>query len=393
MNIYRRKILIKGLLLGIVAPLIMLAAQRYTRNLVMKLKAGERSSVELWAKATQRIIIAGNEPGDLDLIATIIENNTSIPLILTNDKGEIISSANFRIRDNVKHIERELGKIKQRSEPIVIDLGEGHYNYIYYKDSNILRNIRFYPWVQFLVIIFFGGLSYMAFSSSRRAEENQVWVGMAKETAHQLGTPVSSLSAWLEIIREKYPDATLPSEMGKDINRLEKIIQRFSSIGSKPGLKEEDIIAVTEKTVNYLRGRTSSKVTFSIVSQSESKKLTAYINSELYEWVVENLCKNSIDAMEGEGAITIIFSGISGKPVIDFRDNGKGLPGRLFKTIFQPGYTTRKTGWGLGLPLARRIIEEYHRGKIYVYSSEPGKGTCIRISLNSDSNPIIKRTV
>jgi len=395
-NIYRRKILLKALLIGVIAPLIGLASARYTRSLVKHLEAEERSRVELWAMATRKIVTADeNESEDLELTATIIENNSTVPLILTDGRGNIISSANFResrIKKDPDYLVNELRKISERREPIRIDLGEGHVNLIYYKDSIILKKVRYYPWIQFVVIIFFGGVSYMAFSSSRKAEENQVWVGMSKETAHQLGTPVSSLSAWLDLLREKYPDEELSSEMQKDIQRLEKITSRFSGIGSKPELRSHDLVELTENTVNYLKKRTSSKVMYSIINQTPEGKAIAEINSELFEWVVENLCKNAIDAMEGKGTISIIFSSLQDYLMIDFCDTGKGVPRRAFTSIFSPGYTTKKTGWGLGLSLAKRIIEDYHKGRIFVQSSEPGKGTCIRIALNSDGSNTVKAT-
>lgn len=379
----------KALLIGVIAPMIGLASARYTRSLVKRLEAEERSKVELWAMATRNIITAAeNDFEDLELTATIIENNTTVPLILTDGEGNIISSANFRenrIKKDAEYLVKELRKISERREPIKIDLGEGHYNFIYYKDSIILRKVRYYPWVQLIVIIFFGGVSYMAFNSSRKAEENQVWVGMSKETAHQLGTPVSSLSAWLDLFREKYPGEELSSEMQKDIMRLEKITARFSGIGSKPELKRTDLIALTEATLGYLKKRTSSRVKYSLINEANEGSAFAEINTELFEWVVENLCKNAIDAMEGEGSISVIFSSHQNSLIIDFCDTGKGIPRGAFTTIFRPGYTTKKTGWGLGLSLAKRIIEEYHKGKIFVQSSEPGKGTCIRIALSSNS--------
>jgi len=389
-NIYRRRIWLKALLIGVIAPLIGLASARYTSSLVKRLEAEERSKVELWAMATRNIITsAEGDYEDLELTATIIENNTTVPLILTDGKGNIISSANFRenrINKDHEYLKNELRKISERREPIKIDLGEGHFNFIYYKDSIILKKVRYYPWIQLIVIIFFGVVSYMAFSSSRKAEENQVWVGMSKETAHQLGTPVSSLSAWLDLFREKYPGEELSTEMQKDILRLEKITARFSGIGSKPELNRYDLIDLTETTISYLKNRTSSKVKYNLINQISEGETTAEINNELFEWVVENLCKNAIDAMEGEGTISVIFSSLQNCIIIDFCDTGKGIPRRAFTSIFRPGYTTKKTGWGLGLSLAKRIIEDYHRGRIFVQSSEPGKGTCIRITLSSADN-------
>lgn len=383
MNFYRRKTIIKALLL-LAALLLGIGSQRYTRSLVMRLKAEERAKVELWAMATSRLIISsGEEGGDYDLIATIIENNTSVPLILTDDDGKIISSANFRgnkAKDK-DYLQKELRKIEERNEPIKIDLGDDHYNYIFFKDSTILRKVKYYPFVQLLVIFLLAIVSYTAFNSSRKSEEDQLWAAMSKETAHQLGTPVSSLSAWVEILNEKLPGETLTEEMGKDVNRLEKVIQRFSGIGSKPLPMEYDLAELVTKTVNYLKPRTSSKITYTIINNTNSETVPVLAIPELMEWVVENLCKNAIDAMEGNGSLSISFS-YHGKNVIaDFADTGKGIPRSDFRTIFMPGFTTKRHGWGLGLSLARRIIEEYHNGKIFVLTSEPGRGSCIRIIL------------
>ena len=383
MNIYRRKTIIKALLL-IAALLLGIGSQRYTRTLVMRLKAEERSKVELWAMATARLITASGEQGEnYDVIATIIENNTSVPLILTDGNGEIISSANFGAGQRVdkEFLQKELRKIMENTEPIKIDLGEGHYNYIYYKDSIVLRKVKYYPFVQLLVIFLLAAVSYAAFSSSRKSEENQLWAAMSKETAHQLGTPVSSLAAWSDMLREKLPEEPLTEEMEKDIKRLEKVVQRFSGIGSMPVPEACDLIDLVTRTVNYLRNRTSSKILYSIVNNTSRPTILVLVNPELIEWVIENVCKNAVDAMEGKGALTITFSNSAGQVFIDFNDTGKGIPRNAFRSVFLPGYTTKRHGWGLGLSLAKRIIEEYHNGKILVQSSEPGKGSVIRIIL------------
>lgn len=383
MNIYRRKTILKALLLG-AALLVVIASQRYTQSLVMRLKAEERGKVELWAMATGRLITSsGEESDDYEIVATIIENNTSVPLILTDGEGNIISSANFRegrLGDTV-FLQRELRKIMERSEPIKIDLGESHFNYIWYKDSTILQKVRYYPYVQLLVIFLIAAVSYAAFSSSRKAEENQVWAGMSKETAHQLGTPVSSLSAWIEMLREKHPDEPLAIEMEKDIERLEKVTQRFSGIGSKPLPESCDLNALVTNTVGYLRNRTSSKVIYSVVNNTRSEIINVMLCPELFEWVVENICKNAVDAMEGEGSLTITFTLSARSIITDFEDTGKGIPRGSVRTIFLPGYTTKRYGWGLGLSLAKRIVEEYHSGRIFVHSSDPGRGTCMRVIL------------
>jgi nitrogen-specific signal transduction histidine kinase len=388
LNIYRRKTVLKALLL-VAALLVGIVSQRYTQSLVMRLKAEERRKVELWAMATVRL--ANSSTGDMhdyELVATIIENNTSVPLILTDGEGNIISSVNFREgrKGDQEYLIRELRKIRERSEPIMIDLGDQHYNYIYYKDSTILQKVRYYPFVQLLIIFIIASVSYAAFSSSRKAEENQVWAGMSKETAHQLGTPVSSLSAWNDLLHEKYPDEPLTLEMEKDIKRLEKVTQRFSGIGSKPLPESCDLISLVTNTVNYLKNRTSSKVSYTLVNKTNNEKIPVLLNVELFEWVVENLCKNAIDAMEGEGSLTITFTSSAKQVITDFEDTGKGIPRGLFRTIFLPGFTTKRHGWGLGLSLARRIVEEYHDGKIFVHSSELNRGTCIRIVLNRWEN-------
>jgi len=388
LNVYRRKTVIKALLL-IAALLLGIGSQRYTRTLVMRLRAEERSKVELWAMATASLITSSGEQGEnYDIIATIIENNTSVPLILTDGNGGIISSANFSEGQagNMEFLQKELRKIREKTEPIKIDLGEGHFNYIYYKDSTVLRKVKFYPFVQLLVIFLLAAVSYTAFSSSRKSEENQIWAAMSKETAHQLGTPVSSLSAWSDMLREKLPGEPLTEEMEKDIKRLEKVVQRFSGIGSMPVPEVCDLLGLVTRTVNYLKSRTSSKVTYSIKNGTPDLTIPISASPELIEWVVENICKNAVDAMEGQGALTITFSYSAKQVIVDFKDTGKGIPRSAFKSIFMPGYTTKRHGWGLGLSLARRIIEEYHNGKIFVYSSEPGRGSVIRIVLKTGKN-------
>jgi signal transduction histidine kinase len=354
----------------------------------MRLKAEERARVELWAMATSRLIASSGEEGeDFELVATIIENNTSVPLILTDGDGNIISTVNFKGGKSTDTIflKKEIKKIGERSEPIRIDLGDGHYNHIYYKDSIILRKVRYYPFVQLIVIALIAVVSYAAFSSSRKAEENKLWAGMSKETAHQLGTPVSSMSAWVEMLHDKYPGEPLTEEMEKDVKRLEKVTQRFSGIGSKPLPEMCDLITLVTNTVSYLKTRTSSKVIYSVVNNTTLDRIPLALNIELMEWVIENLCKNAIDAMEGEGSLTITFSATPKFIIADFEDTGKGIPRGAYRTIFMPGYTTKRNGWGLGLSLAKRIVEEYHNGRILVHSSEPGNGSCIRIMLKQRS--------
>lgn len=356
----------------------------YTGRLVTKLKEEERKNIELWAEAT-RLVSLSDTSQNVDFLFSIIDNNKTIPVILTDESDSIISAGNFdtiRIKDQ-NYLKKKLENIKEKNKPIVIGLADGHYNLIYYNDSIILTMLIFYPYIQLSLIIMFILVSYLAFSSSRKAEQNQVWVGMSKETAHQLGTPTSSLSGWIEILQQNYPDISITKELALDVQRLEKVTERFSRIGSKPALVKENIIDIISHTIDYLKTRTSSKVNF-VTDYSPEKEVIIPLNSALFEWVIENVSKNAIDAMEGNGTITIRILGTEKNALIDISDTGKGIPKSAFNKIFNPGFTTKQRGWGLGLSLAKRIVEEYHHGKIFVRYSEVGKGSCIRIVMNKD---------
>jgi len=381
MIVFRHKNLWKLFLL-LFAVFIGMGSLFYTENLVKKLKVEERENIEMWAEA-QRLISLSDTSQNVDFLFSIIENNNTVPVILTDETDSIISSRNFdesRTGDP-EYLKKILEKIKEKNEPIVNYLEDGHFNLIYYKDSIILKMLIYYPYVQLAIIILFILVSYLAFSSSRKAEQNQVWVGMSKETAHQLGTPTSSLAGWIEILQHKYPDISITKELALDVQRLEKVTERFSRIGSKPALVEENIVFIIIRTIDYLKSRSSSKVKF-ILDFNSDKELRIPVNSALFEWVIENVSKNAIDAMEGNGEITIRISETDKAALIDISDKGKGMPKSTYKKIFTPGFTTKQRGWGLGLSLARRIIEEYHIGKIFVRYSEVGKGSCIRIVLN-----------
>jgi signal transduction histidine kinase len=373
------------LLLFLFAIITGIGSLVYTRYLVGILKEEEREKVELWAEATRLISLADSSQ-NIGLFQTIIENNKTIPVILTDDKDNIISPGNFDKdrMSNMVYLKQQLEKMKKNCEPIVIDLGDGYTNLIYYKDSIILSQLTYYPYVQLGIILLFILVAFLAFNSSRKAEENQVWVSMSKETAHQLGTPTSSLAGWVEILQHKYPEVTLTREIALDVARLEKITERFSRIGSRPMLKKENIIVIISQTIDYLRSRTSSKIKF-VKSFNPLSSLDVPINSALFEWVIENISKNAIDAMEGNGEINIHVSATEKSVIIDISDTGKGIPKSAFKKIFLPGYTTKHRGWGMGLSLAKRIIEEFHKGRIYVRHSEVGKGSCIRIVMNKES--------
>ena len=381
MNIYRYKTPWKLVLL-VFAVIIGLFSLLYTQNLVKKLKAEERKKVELWAEATRQIINASESSPNLVFLQSINENNTTVPVILTDGNDSIISAQNFdpsRISDK-KYLKARLEKMKEKTKPIIIDVGDGFINRIYYRDITLLIKLIYYPFVQLSVIILFILVSYIAFSSSRKAEQNQVWVGMSKETAHQLGTPTSSLAGWVEILQMKHPEIGIAEEMARDITRLEKVAERFSKIGSRPDLAEENITKLVFQTIEYLKSRTSSKITFTFDSGDRPGSVIA-VNAALFSWVIENVCRNAVDATEGAGRISIKISELADNAVIDISDNGKGIPKSSHKKIFRPGFTTKERGWGLGLSLAKRIIEEYHNGKIFVRYSEPGKGTCIRIMM------------
>jgi len=355
----------------------------YTRFLVNILKAEERIKVEEWAEATR--LIAMPDSSHTDFLSKIIENNISIPVILTDEADTIIGSKNFdeiRMRDP-GFLYSQLRKIKNKNKPIIIDLPNGHKSMIYYKDSVILKQLNYYPFVQLAIILLFILVAYLAFNSSRKAEEDQVWVSMSKETAHQLGTPTSSLAGWVEMLYDKHPEVSLTNEIALDVARLEKITERFSRIGAKPPLANDNIAGIISRTIDYLKTRSSSKVSF-IPLFDEAKVISVPVNAPLFEWVIENVSKNAIDAMEGSGEISFSISETEKTILIDITDTGKGIPRNAFKKIFNPGYTTKQRGWGLGLSLAKRIIEEFHNGKIYVRHSEVGKGTTIRIILNRE---------
>lgn len=379
MYLFRRKYIGKAFLLSF-AVLIGMGSLIYTKSLVGRLKEQERRNAELWAQATIRISEITDPNQNIDtLLTSIIENNTTIPVILTNESDSILFFRNFNIRENDPgYLNRRLEKMKEKNNPIVISLDRGHYNLIYYNDSIILTMLIYYPYAQVGIILMFILVSAFAFRSSRKAEQNQVWVSLSKETAHQLGTPTSSLAGWIEILQHKYPEIDLTKELALDVQRLEKVTERFSRIGSKPALIRENINNIVAGAIDYLKSRTSSRIKFNWDPRSKNDVIVP-LNSALFEWVIENVTKNAIDAMEGSGTVTFLISETEKNALIDISDTGKGIPKSAFKKIFNPGFTTKQRGWGVGLSLARRIVEEYHHGKIFVRTSEVGKGSVIRI--------------
>jgi len=357
----------------------------YTQSLVKELAAQEDKKIKLWANATRQLGAASGEM-DINFLLDIIKDNETIPTILVDDNGQIISHRNLDSLSalDTTYVIAELALMKEEHQPIKIeyDLTNRRYNYLYYKNSHILTALQTYPFIQLSLIAFFAIMSYLALSSSRRAEQNQVWVGMSKETAHQLGTPISSLREWHNLLKETEKDQQeeILKEVDYDIKRLELITERFSKIGSAPILKAENLDLVIEKAIGYLKNRVSSKVAFTVDIGRPNN--WANINIPLFDWVIENLCKNAIDAMDGNGSLKILINHDTEKVYIDITDTGKGIPRGKFKTVFKPGFTTKKRGWGLGLSLTKRIVKEYHKGQIYVRHSEIGKGTTFRIVLD-----------
>ena len=317
-------------------------------------------------------------------ISETVINSASVPVILTKaDKKQVLSFGNVDslVITEPLSLENKLNSMSLVNAPIEVDLGEGGISYIYYDESTVLKQLKYYPFIQFLIIGLFLLVAYLIFSTFRKAEQDQVWVGLAKETAHQLGTPLSSLMAWVQLLEAKDVEPKMVQELNKDVLRLETITDRFSKIGSMPELDKINVFAALRKTVDYLGPRVSSKVKFTL-NDEDGFEATTKLNKPLFSWVIENLCKNAIDAMNGEGHIDINVIDEIQVTYIDISDTGKGLPSKLHKRIFQPGFTTKKRGWGLGLSLSKRIIENYHQGKVFVKRSELGKGTTFRIVLN-----------
>lgn len=377
MNIYKKKQLWKGLLL-IGAFIIAFASLVYTNALVKRLVKEESKKVELVAEATKKLI---SETGDITFYHDIILGNSTVPVILVDTKDNVITWRNLdsnRVVNNPDYLAERLNQMKANGAPIEILVVEDQKQFIYFEHSILIDMLAFYPYMQLSVIGLFVLISYFAFSSSRNAEQNQVWVGMSKETAHQLGTPLSSLMGWVEYLKTTKVDSLIVDEISKDVSRLENITDRFSKIGSEPKFEEVSVKQIIDKVIGYLRLRISEKVIIS-VSGDVIHKLKLCV--PLFEWVIENITKNAVDAMEGKGFMKIDLSKDGDKIIIDLSDTGKGIPKKDFKKVFKPGFTSKKRGWGLGLSLVRRIVEDQHKGKVYVKTSEIDKGTTFRIEL------------
>ena len=373
------------LLFIMVAVLIAFASVVVSHLLINELAKEEATRMEVWAEA-MRSLNAADEHTDLALVLKVINENHTIPVIVINRQGHVQTYRNVKLQgknqaDSIKDAVSQAQRMRDDGHVIRIMLdNRNDYIDVCYAESLLLRRLSWYPYVQLGVILLFAGLAVFALLTLKRAEQNHVWVGLSKETAHQLGTPISSLMAWMEMMKEAYPDDKLLSEMDNDVKRLQLIADRFSKIGSQPTPEQADLIAVLQRVVAYMDSRTSRTVV--IMLHASAEKVMLNLNVSLFEWVIENLCKNAVDALEGRsGRIDIYVMQKEQTVVIDLVDTGKGIRQKDMKNVFRPGFTTKQRGWGLGLSLARRIVEEYHHGKIFVKQSEVGQGTTFRIIL------------
>jgi signal transduction histidine kinase len=362
-----------------IAIVIAISSLVISNYLVENLSKEERRKIELWAEAT-RLVASESDQTDMSLILQILEGNTTIPVLLCDSANHVLLYTNIELtgKDDSLFLAGKVLQFKRTHEPIIID-NESFKQYVYYDDSYTLKQLQVFPYVQIGVLSIFILTSFLALLSTKKAEQNRVWVGLSKETAHQLGTPISSLLAWTEYLKLKDPQSEVAREMDKDVSRLQIVAERFSKIGSEPAPDVLELKEVVKQSVSYLENRISKKVKF--IFAFPSQPVLARLNSSLFSWVIENITKNAVDAMEGKGSITFAITGSSSYIYLDITDTGKGIPKSKFKTVFSPGYTTKVRGWGLGLSLAKRIIESYHKGKIYVKSSEPDAGATFRIEL------------
>ena len=366
-----------------VAVVIAIATLLTSNYLIRDLQHEERNRMEVWAEA-MRSLNNADETTDLNLVLTVIDENNTIPVVVTDEVGNVQTFRNVNIKsaDTLAYLSSLAEKMKSGNRYIRIELDDStktDYIDVCYDESVMIKRLNIYPYVSLGVVMIFVVVAIFALLTSKRAEQNKVWVGLSKETAHQLGTPISSLMAWTEILKENYPDDELIPEMDKDVKRLQLIAERFSKIGSLPEPVPSSLNTVMQHVVEYMDRRTSQQV--KMVCNLPEQDIIVKINASLFEWVIENLCKNAVDAMGGSGTITIDMTESDDRVFIEVADTGKGIRKKDIDNVFKPGFTTKKRGWGLGLSLAKRIVEEYHRGKIFVKQSEVGKGTTFRIEL------------
>ena len=374
----------RGTLPALIAIGIVVGTIFYSNYLSNKIAEEERKKVEAWVEAG-RFLIEAPSDADTRLPSLLRNEQQSIPIIETDEKDSIISWVNLDsqlVIHEAKFLEKKLIEFRKNNAPVILQMGENEkmVNKYYYGDSALLKEVQYYPLIQLLIVALFIVVILMTIQLRNRSTQNQVWAGMAKETAHQLGTPVSSLQGWLEMLKETHADKIITEEMGKDIERLRLISERFGKIGSTPQLESTDLLMQLENMVEYMKRRASGKIQFVIQSYAKHA-LMLPLSPPLFDWVIENLIRNALDAMEGKGSISLTIREGEYKVWIDVQDSGKGIPRKSWENIFKPGYTTKKRGWGLGLSLSKRIIEQYHRGSLFVKQSEPGKGTTFRIVL------------
>lgn len=371
------------IVLSVVATIICAVSLVWSHLLVRDLALEEERNMEVWAEA-MRSLNQADETTDLSLVLKVINSNNTIPIVVLTQDGTVQTYRNLRLRaetaaDSLAIVSNMAKRMKDNGNNIRVYLDESEFMEICYDESIMIKRMASYPYILLGVALIFAVVALIALTSSKRAEQNKVWVGLSKETAHQLGTPISSLMAWTQVLHETYPDDELLPEMDKDVKRLQMIAERFSKIGSQPELRPENLNDVVAHVVDYIGRRTSNRV--NITTFLPAQPPYANLSVQLFEWVVENLCKNAVDAMDGQGDITISIIEETTRFAIEVADTGKGIPKNQWSSIFQPGFTTKKRGWGLGLSLAKRIVEEYHRGRIFVKNSEVGKGTTFRIEL------------
>lgn len=371
----------------VLAAIVIAVTSLIISNIFVKdLAKEERNKMEIWADAMRSFNMA-DETTDLGLVLKVMNDNNTIPVIVLDNKGLVqicrnVDVGNRSEKDSVAYVSHLGKRLYDAGRFIRISMDDANkkaYVDVCYDDSTILKRLAYYPYVQLGVVLIFVVVAIFALLTSKKAEQNKVWVGLSKETAHQLGTPISSLMAWIEILKENYPDDDLIPEMDKDVKRLQLIVDRFSKIGSLPEPVPSSLSDVVDHVIDYMDRRTSSKVL--MTKKFPQNDIIVNLNASLFEWVIENLCKNAVDAMEGEGHITIEVLDLPGKAVIEVTDDGKGIRKKDISSVFKPGFTTKKRGWGLGLSLAKRIVEEYHHGRIFVKRSEVGVGTTFRIEI------------
>ena len=374
------------IILVVAAVLIAVASLYVSHYLVRDLSLEARHKMEIWAEA-MRALSNADENTDLNLVLKVIDDNHTIPVIVLDRNGNATTFRNIQLQgsdfadslNNASMMGRSMLDAGQAIKIYLSDEGSGDFINVCYDDSVMIKRLQAWPFVQLGVVMVFVVVAIFALLTSKRAEQNKVWVGLSKETAHQLGTPISSLMAWTEILKETYPDDDLLPEMDKDVRRLQLIADRFSKIGSLPELVPSSLSEVMSHVVDYMNRRTSAKVL--MLTDFPEEDIIVDVNASLFEWVIENLCKNAVDAMEGQGTITLRISQDDSKAFVEVEDTGKGIRKKDIRNVFTPGFTTKKRGWGLGLSLAKRIVEEYHKGRIFVKNSELGKGTTFRIEL------------